>query len=46
MTPDALDLQPLLRFLNENEVAHIIIGGVAVAAHGYARPTMPLRGIA
>lgn len=42
MTPDALDPQPLLRFLHEREVAHIIIGGVAVAAHGYPRPTMDL----
>lgn len=42
MTPDALDPQPLLRFLHERGVAHIIIGGVAVAAHGYARPTMDL----
>ncbi len=42
MTPDALDPQPLLRFLHERNVAHIIIGGVAVAAHGYPRPTMDL----
>jgi hypothetical protein len=42
MAPDALDPQPLLRFLHERGVAHIIIGGVAVAAHGYARPTMDL----
>src|SRR5687767_11439377 len=42
MTPDALDPQPLLRFLHERDVAHIIIGGVAVAAHGYPRPTMDL----
>ena len=42
MTPDALDPQPLLRFLHEHDVTHIIIGGVAVAAHGYARPTMDL----
>lgn len=37
--PEALDPEPLLRFLHERGVAHIIIGGVAVAAHGYARPT-------
>lgn len=42
MTPEALDPQPLLRFLHERNVAHIIIGGVAVAAHGYPRPTMDL----
>jgi len=28
--------------LYEREIAHIIIGGVAVAAHGYPRPTMDL----
>ena len=42
MTSDALDPQPLLRFLHGREIAHIIIGGVAVAAHGYPRPTMDL----
>lgn len=42
MTPEALDPLPLLRFLHERNVAHIIIGGVAVAAHGYPRPTMDL----
>jgi hypothetical protein len=41
-TRDALDPEPLLRFLHERGVAHIIIGGVAVAAHGYARPTRDL----
>jgi len=40
--PEALDPEPLLRFLDEQGVAHIIIGGVAVAAHGYARPTKDL----
>ncbi|MGH2916978.1 MAG: hypothetical protein ACRDLS_00015 [Solirubrobacteraceae bacterium] len=40
--PEALDPQPLLRFLDNNDVAHIIIGGVAVAAHGYPRPTQDL----
>lgn len=34
MTAEALDPQPLLRFLHERNVAYIIIGGVAVAAHG------------
>ncbi len=42
MTSEALDPQPLLRFLHGREIAHIIIGGVAVAAHGYPRPTMDL----
>ena len=42
MTPQALDPQPLLRFLHERSIAYIIIGGVAVAAHGYPRPTMDL----
>jgi hypothetical protein len=40
--PEALDPEPLLRFLHVKGVAHIIIGGVAVAAHGYARPTRDL----
>jgi hypothetical protein len=31
---DALDPEPLLRFLHEQGIAHILIGGVAVAAHG------------
>jgi len=39
---EALDPEPLLRFLHEKGVAHIIIGGVAVAAHGYVRPTKDL----
>ena len=39
---DALDPEPLLRFLHERAIAHIIIGGVAVAAHGYARSTRDL----
>ena len=42
MTADALDPRPLLPFLHERQVAHIIIGGVAVAAHGYPRPTLDL----
>lgn len=42
MTAEALDPQPLLRFLHEHDVVHIIIGGVAVAAHGYPRPTVDL----
>jgi len=41
--PEALDpLLPLLRFLHERGVEHIVIGGVAVSAHGYVRPTKDL----
>ena len=39
---DALDPEPLLRFLHEQAVEHILIGGVAVAAHGYPRPSKDL----
>jgi predicted nucleotidyltransferase len=39
---DALDPEPLLRFLHERGVQHIVIGGVAVAAHGYRRPSNDL----
>jgi hypothetical protein len=39
---DALDPEPLLRFLHEHGVEHILIGGVAVAAHGYPRPSKDL----
>jgi hypothetical protein len=39
---DALDPEPLLRFLHERGVEHILIGGVAVAAHGYRRPSRDL----
>jgi hypothetical protein len=39
---DALDPEPLLRFLHESGVEHILIGGVAVAAHGYRRPSKDL----
>jgi hypothetical protein len=39
---NALDPEPLLRFLHEQGVAHILIGGVAVAAHGYPRPSRDL----
>jgi hypothetical protein len=35
--PQALDPEPLLRFLHPKGVAHIIIGGVAVAAAGRPR---------
>jgi len=40
--PEAIDPEPLLRCLHGKGVAHIIIGGVAVAAHGYVRPTKDL----
>ena len=39
---EALDPEPLLRFLHEQGVNHILIGGVAVAAHGYRRPSNDL----
>jgi hypothetical protein len=39
---NALDPEPLLHFLHEQGVAHILIGGVAVAAHGYPRPSRDL----
>ena len=39
---DALDPEPLLRFLYGQQVDHILIGGVAVAAHGYRRPSKDL----
>jgi hypothetical protein len=40
--PEALDPLPLLRFLHERGVEHIIIGGVAVNAHGFIRPSEDL----
>jgi hypothetical protein len=40
--PEALDPLPLLRFLHERGVEHIIIGGVAVNAHGFIRPSKDL----
>jgi hypothetical protein len=40
--PDALDPVPLLRYLNEYGVEHIIIGGFAVIAHGHVRPSKDL----
>lgn len=39
---DALDPEPLLRFLHKQGIEHILIGGVAVAAHGYRRPSKDL----
>jgi hypothetical protein len=40
--PDALDPVPLLRYLHEHGVQHIIIGGFAVTAHGFMRVTKDL----
>jgi hypothetical protein len=39
---EALDPLPLLRFLHERGVEHVIIGGVAVNAHGLIRPSKDL----
>jgi len=39
---DALDPEPLRRFLHESGVQHILVGGTAVAAHGYRRPSKDL----
>ncbi len=38
----ALDLRSLLELLHEREVRFVVIGGVAVAAHGYVRGTADL----
>jgi hypothetical protein len=40
--PDALDPLPLLRYLHERRVEHIVIGGFAVTAHGFMRVTKDL----
>jgi hypothetical protein len=40
--PAALDPLPLLRFLHERGVEYIVIGGFAVNAHGFARPSKDL----
>jgi predicted nucleotidyltransferase len=40
--PDALDPVPLLKHLDEHGVEHIIIGGLAVSAHGHVRPSKDL----
>lgn len=37
-----LDVDALLRVLREHEVEFIVIGGLAVAAHGYVRATKDL----
>ena len=38
----ALDLRSLLELLHTREVRFVVIGGVAVAAHGYVRGTADL----
>jgi hypothetical protein len=40
--PDALDPVPLLKHLHEHGVEHIVIGGLAVSAHGHVRPSKDL----
>jgi hypothetical protein len=40
--PDALDPGPLLKYLHEREVEHIVVGGFAVNAHGFIRVTKDL----
>jgi hypothetical protein len=37
-----LDLRSLVSALNEHDVRFVVIGGVAVGAHGYVRATMDL----
>lgn len=37
-----LDFRALLQVLNENEVEFVVIGGVAVGAHGFMRATRDL----
>jgi hypothetical protein len=38
----ALDPVPLLKRLEEHGVEYIVIGGLAVGAHGHVRPSMDL----
>jgi hypothetical protein len=38
----ALDLRSLLELLHQREIRFVVIGGVAVAAHGYVRGTADL----
>jgi hypothetical protein len=40
--PDTLDPGPLLKYLHEQEVEYIIVGGWAVNAHGFIRVTKDL----
>ncbi len=39
---DALDPVALLRALHDAGVRHIVVGGLAVSAHGYVRPSKDL----
>jgi hypothetical protein len=39
---DVLDPVPLLRYLHEHGVEHIVVGGFAVNAHGFIRVTKDL----
>jgi hypothetical protein len=39
---DALDPVPLLRALHEARVRYVVVGGFAVNAHGYIRPSRDL----
>lgn len=38
----ALDPLPLLKHLHEHGVDYIVIGGLAVSAHGHVRPSKDL----
>jgi hypothetical protein len=40
--PAALDPVPLLKHLHEHGVEYIVIGGLAVSAHGHVRPSKDL----
>jgi hypothetical protein len=40
--PAALDPVPLLRELHEHRVDYVVIGGLAVSAHGHVRPSKDL----
>jgi hypothetical protein len=39
---NALDPVPLLRYPHERGIGHVVIGGLAVSAHGYVRPSKDL----
>jgi hypothetical protein len=40
--PAALDPVPLMKHLEEHGVEYVVIGGLAVGAHGHVRPSMDL----
>lgn len=40
--PDALDPVPLLKHLHGHGVEYVVIGGLAVSAHGHVRPSKDL----